>query len=125
MLARAVLIAALFSGASLWPGRGLTSPSSPVEAPAQCGNQTSDSLASHISATSTLLRVSCASQGETFYLISGRQIVIGFPQVWVLEFEGRYSDVRTGISGTGCWHRIVDASNGQIVGTGGGPCSQQ
>ena len=125
MLAPAAVVAAVFSVVSVPAGRGLASTPSPVEVPARCGNQSSDLLAAHLSARSVLLRVSCASQGETFRLISGRQLQIQFPLVWVLEFEGPYSNTITGISGVGCWHRIVDAADGRIVGTGGGPCSQQ
>ncbi len=123
VLGGAVVLVALVSAASVCAGRGLAVPSAPL-VPARCGSQASESLDPHLDSGSRLLRVSCARKGEAFRLVSGRTLSIEFPSVWVLEFEGAYSNVLTGVRGVGCWFRVVDASSGGTVGTGGGPCSQ-
>lgn len=71
---------------------------------------------------SALVHVDLAFEGEQIRLRNGHRLAVRWPSLLVLEFEGPYSSLRTGIRGDGCWFRLVEIPTGLRVGSGGGPC---
>ena len=92
--------------------------------PTMCGRYLFEAIAQHAeSPGSEVARVSCLHRDDQVRLL-GRSHTYTSPyhDVWLIEFRGPYSNLRTGISGHGCWFRAVDPATGRVAATGGGPC---
>lgn len=115
----------LFAGLAFPAGCSLVVPARAEDLhPTECGRHAFEAIAHRAeSPGSEVARVSCLHLHDRLRLLGrSRTYTSPYHDVWLIEFRGPYSNVRTGISGHGCWFRALDPATGAVVGTGGGPC---